>query len=104
MGVLRASRDMLQTVLDALLHDPLARWAVDVTKALGGAQQNPTKKKAAGHAVLDAQRASARVQEKLNGVLANEALAVPAQVQMLIQQATSEETLAQLFPGWAPWV
>lgn len=45
-----------------------------------------------------------RVSAKLRGKdFGSQALDVPAQVQLLIDQATSHENLCQLFGGWCPF-
>lgn len=52
----------------------------------------------------EAERALLRVREKLLGMEEGSILSEAGQVSFLIQQATNEELLAQMYPGWQPWM
>lgn len=52
----------------------------------------------------EAERALLRVREKLLGMEEGSVLSEAGQVSFLIQQATNEELLAQMYPGWQPWM
>ena len=97
---LRGSRKMLNTVIETLLHDPLAKWAVNYKRIL---QQ--TREPGAGEKIsVDAERALLKVNQKLQGFVNGENLSVQAQTQLLISQATSNALLCQMFHGWSAWV
>ena len=50
-----------------------------------------------------AERALIRVQQKLNGIQDGLVMSVPEQVSVLIQQATDQNNLSQVFNGWQPY-
>ncbi|KAF8309257.1 phosphatidylinositol 3-kinase [Clavulina sp. PMI_390] len=130
MTVLRANKESLLAVLEAFVYDPLINWRLlqaDDTRALngqrevavdGGVQsryptQGPNRKAKAdeqqifNEAVHEVQNKKAvsvynRVQNKLTGrdFKEDEVLDVPAQVNKLLEQATSLENLCQCFHGW----
>ena len=97
---LRGARKMVNTVVETLLHDPLAKWSVDYHRIFQKTDRNNSTEKCS----VDAARASLRVNEKLQGITCGETLSVEAQVQLLISQASSETLLCQMFHGWSAWV
>ncbi|CUG86712.1 phosphatidylinositol 3-kinase, putative [Bodo saltans] len=109
LKITREHRDLLSTVLDAFIHDPLAKWAVDTNNngTVANQQQigtNTIRPVKAKQSTADADRALARVREKLQGYEGGEVFSVQGQAQRLIQMATSEENLAAMYEGWAAWV
>lgn len=129
LRVMRHHKDVLLTVIDVLLHDPMFTWALtpeEVLKEQGPRQgdsddifgENETSKsfpESAIDAVVrkvdrkvngsrDAQRALYRVSEKLDGLEGTERLSVEAHVARLIDEARAFHVLSVVFPGWSPWV
>ena len=110
MALARRHKALLSTVIEPYVHDPQARWAVDFASVDaarraaggGGAQSDHTHRQKQHRA--DAERAVARVGDKLSGYEGGEILGVAGQVQKLIQVATSEDVLALMYPGWSPWL
>jgi len=121
LRVLRTDADTILTVIEVLLHDPLARWTRQAkSDDLRGAVASPVPtsglKRAASamslaasgrsetNSNLDAERAVLRVKEKLRGIEHGEFVSVQGQVKRLITEAQNPDNLCQLFPGWMPWV
>lgn len=122
MQVLRANKESLMAVLEAFVYDPLINWrllapkspdatAVDtdippnaldksslVSRVAATAEEKPDLNKRALSVIQ-------RVSAKLTGrdFSPNHTLDVPAQVQRLIEQATSHENLCQCYIGWCPF-
>ena len=114
MLVLRSNKDSVMAMLEAFVHDPLINW-----RLLQKTDTEEVKSKESGaegtsvdpEEVLN-ERAVAvmkRLGDKLTGRDFSpdgesiESDSVPAQVQRLIQQATSHECLCQNYIGWCPF-
>jgi ataxia telangiectasia mutated family protein len=52
----------------------------------------------------DAERALLRLKAKLQGYEYGQALSVEGQVKQLVAEAQDPTRLAEMFPGWAPWL
>uniref|UniRef100_A0AAR2J0R4 non-specific serine/threonine protein kinase n=1 Tax=Pygocentrus nattereri TaxID=42514 RepID=A0AAR2J0R4_PYGNA len=113
MEVMRSSQEVLLTIVEVLLYDPLFDWTMNPLKAFYLQQQqdeqaelnatlNPTSDSQSFNKV--AERVLLRLQEKLKGVEEGAVLSVGGQVNLLIQQAMDSENLSRLFPGWQAWV
>ena len=109
MLVLRSNKDSVMAMLEAFVHDPLINWRL--------LQKTDTEESGAEGTSVDPEevlneRAVAvmkRLGDKLTGRDFSpdgesiESDSVPAQVQRLIQQATSHECLCQNYIGWCPF-
>ncbi|XP_072528166.1 serine-protein kinase ATM-like, partial [Salminus brasiliensis] len=125
MEVMRSSQEVLLTIVEVLLYDPLFDWTMNPLKAFHLQQQqdeqaelnatlNPTPageepeayRKASDSQSFNkvAERVLLRLQEKLKGVEEGAVLSVGGQVNLLIQQAMDPKNLSRLFPGWQAWV
>ncbi|KAM4694360.1 serine/threonine-protein kinase ATR [Discoglossus pictus] len=105
MRLMRDQREPLMSVLKPFLHDPLVEWS---KPARGGskAQANETgevvNEKAKTH-VLD-------IEQRLQGVIKTRnrvkglPLSIEGHVHYLIQEATDENLLCQMYLGWAPYM
>ncbi|KAJ2825259.1 phosphatidylinositol kinase- protein kinase tor1, partial [Coemansia erecta] len=105
MRVLRANRDSLMAVLEAFLFDPLVSddSRNESGRTTSGHNYSEFDVKGAQMGNPKAQAIVKRILDKLVGTdFSNEQLAVPEQVDKLVQQATSTENLAVLFGGWVP--
>ncbi|KAJ2350785.1 phosphatidylinositol kinase- protein kinase tor1 [Coemansia sp. RSA 2618] len=101
MRVLRANRDSLMAVLEAFLFDPLV--SNESGRTTSGHNYSEFDVKGAQMGNPKAQAIVKRILDKLVGTdFSNEQLAVPEQVDKLVQQATSTENLAVLYGGWVP--
>lgn len=91
MQVLRSNRELLMSVLETFLHDPLIEWS----KHQKGAANN-----------LKAKSTLSVIDRKLMGLSSSSKLAinVNGQVQELISHATDAENLAGMYLGWAPFL
>jgi serine/threonine-protein kinase ATR len=131
MAVLRGNKDMLLSVLESFIHDPLVEWAgkqkpapaatgPDVHSTLAGAEKENK----------DGLRMVKRISERLDGFYnigpeamsskpgwkssrANNAghrrfgasaLSIEGQVHRLIKEATNDENLALMYIGWMPFL
>lgn len=129
MTILRENHELITTICDVLVHDPIYNWTVRVKDDRGnrdeGSEENEVNENNAGRRSLIAhdgdsdgggdsdsdknevaENVLARIQAKLHGRedTGGESLNVSRHVRWLIQQAQNEENLAHMFPGWAPWV
>lgn len=133
LQVLRARMDMMLMIMEAFKYDPLYRWApplpadesgeipamsvtpISRSLAVRSRTNAPSAKDHHKHKEDDnggeveeghkeAERALLRVREKLLGMEEGSILSEAGQVSLLIQQATNEELLAQMYPGWQPWM
>jgi len=113
MRVLRENRDVLTSVVEVFLYDPLFRWALSPLKRYaqqrndelddpGVVAEERAEELWTGNA--DATKALLRVREKLKGFEEEEVLTVEAHVHRLICEAVSPDNLAFMYEGWAPWV
>ncbi|XP_073435201.1 serine/threonine-protein kinase ATR isoform X1 [Dendrobates tinctorius] len=105
MRLMRDQRESLMSVLKPFLHDPLVEWSKPVR---GGSkvQANETgevvNEKAKTH-VLD-------IEQRLQGVIKTRnrvkglPLSIEGHVHYLIQEATDENLLSQMYLGWAPYM
>mmetsp|Transcript_26438 Transcript_26438/g.39180 ORF Transcript_26438/g.39180 Transcript_26438/m.39180 type:complete len:225 (-) Transcript_26438:136-810(-) len=120
MGTLRDNRDMLLSVLEPFLKDPVIDWK---------RQRAQQKQGKSGGENVEAKRSIKVTEGRLRGVynLRNPntkkirrtdgysvnhedemahilPLSVEGQVHRMIAEATSSENLVQLYVGWMPWV
>lgn len=129
LRVLRSSIDVIATIVEVLLHDPLHDWMMTSNKAMQVQRddtsiiesemtasvlnastvaellqnEGPSTTTSSAQSSL-AGRALLRVKEKLRGLESGSVLSVEGQVNMLIQQATDEEKLCAMFVGWQPYI
>lgn len=112
MEVMRASRELLVTVVEVLLHDPLSSWTLSPERvaalqadgdALPPQRPSPELPYMQGDNRL-ARRMLLRLEQKLRGLEEGAPLSVAGQVNLLIQQARDPHNLSRLFPGWQPYV
>ena len=115
LAVLRENAEAILTICEVFVHDPLHRWDVNPNKqrrierrgqdeegANGGEDDVSSKNNIQK---LEAERVLSRVRQKLQGIVdEGEPLSVQAQAKRVIQEATDEMNLAQLYYGWASWL
>ncbi|XP_068960779.1 serine/threonine-protein kinase ATR isoform X2 [Petaurus breviceps papuanus] len=105
MRLMRDQREPLMSVLKTFIHDPLVEWSKPV-KGSSKAQFNETgevvNEKAKTH-VLD-------IEQRLQGVIKARnrvtglPLSIEGHVHYLIQEATDENLLCQMYLGWTPYL
>ncbi|KAJ4962511.1 hypothetical protein NE237_022450 [Protea cynaroides] len=97
LSVLRTHREMLMSVLETFIHDPLVEWTKS-HKSSGVEVQNP-----------HAQRAISNIEARLQGVVVGVGaapslpLAVEGQAHRLIAEAVSHKNLGKMYIWWMPW-
>lgn len=106
---MRENKNLLNAVVETFVYDPLACWNIDITlKDTAPADTKKTKAQSqvekSKFAPLKAHAALVRTNDKLTGLENGEVLAVPNQVQMLLQKATDPENLCLMFQGWSAWL
>eukprot|EP00798_Chlamydomonas_sp_ICE-L_P015053 gene15053-21130_t len=119
LGVLRADKDSLLTIIEVVIHDPLYKWALTPIKAQnrqvdggGGPESGAvvsedltpnTGEPSFGNA--DAERAVLRVCQKLEGRESGggDPQGVSGQVSQLLSEAQDADKLCRMFYGWASW-
>ncbi|XP_063067093.1 serine/threonine-protein kinase ATR [Engraulis encrasicolus] len=105
LRLVRDQRESLMSVLKTFLHDPLVEWSKPA-KGLAKIQVNESgeilNEKAKTH-VLD-------IEQRLQGVIKNRnkvmglPLSIEGHVHYLIQEATDENRLCQMYLGWGPYL
>ena len=104
MKLLRTNKTALMTVLETFLYDPLVEWMHSST------QQEPKKSHHDKQRTEELKFTNAHQHLKIiegrlsgfvDGVDAGLEVAVEAQVQQLIEQATSDSNLANMYVGWS---
>ncbi|RXM36849.1 Serine/threonine-protein kinase ATR [Acipenser ruthenus] len=105
MRLMRDQREPLMSVLKTFLHDPLVEWSKPVrgnSKSQVNESGEVVNEKAKTH-VLD-------IEQRLQGVIKNKnkikglPLSIEGHVHYLIQEATDENLLCQMYVGWAPYL
>ncbi|KAI9598166.1 hypothetical protein BDF19DRAFT_420456 [Syncephalis fuscata] len=111
LRVLRENSSDLLAILDVFRYDPLYNWEISPLKAIH-LQEGDTMPMQRGEGTppllpaklntkpvnTEAERALATVQSKLA-----RNVDVSCKVNDLIREATSEENLCRIYPGWQPW-
>ncbi|KYO33910.1 serine/threonine-protein kinase ATR isoform B [Alligator mississippiensis] len=105
MRLMRDQREPLMSVLKTFLHDPLVEWSKPVkgnTKTQVNETGEVVNEKAKTH-VLD-------IEQRLQGVIKTRnrikglPLSIEGHVHYLIQEASDENLLCQMYMGWAPYM
>ncbi|KAM5163022.1 serine/threonine-protein kinase ATR [Mantella aurantiaca] len=105
MRLMRDQREPLMSVLKPFLHDPLVEWSKPArggTKVQANETGEVVNEKAKTH-VLD-------IEQRLQGVIKTRnrikglPLSIEGHVHYLIQEATDENLLSQMYLGWAPYM
>eukprot|EP01064_Diplonema_japonicum_P024245 TRINITY_DN3476_c2_g1_i2.p1 TRINITY_DN3476_c2_g1~~TRINITY_DN3476_c2_g1_i2.p1 ORF type:complete len:2821 (+),score=710.18 TRINITY_DN3476_c2_g1_i2:67-8529(+) len=113
LSVLRDSKQLLQTITEVFIHDPLYNYSLDPSKMMHKQSEYSSAKKIGGKTPEtdagqkrnpDAELALMRVTEKLDGYEDGEYLSVAGQTNKLIKNASSLDTLAEMYVGWAAWM
>lgn len=96
MGIMRRNSDALLGVLETFLHDPLADWGRSDTRGANGTIV----------ASKEAWQTRAAVKAKLTGMVDSSGLplSIQGQVQRLIHEATSMDSLSKMYLWWSGWV
>uniref|UniRef100_A0AAY4APV8 Serine/threonine-protein kinase ATR n=1 Tax=Denticeps clupeoides TaxID=299321 RepID=A0AAY4APV8_9TELE len=105
LRLMRDQREPLMSVLKTFLHDPLVEWSKPVKgpmKTQANESGEIVNEKAKTH-VLD-------IEQRLQGVIKNRnkvmglPLSIEGHVHYLIQEATDENLLCQMYLGWGPYL
>lgn len=128
LSVMRRNKDVLLTVVEVLLHDPMFNWALTPEEVLREQRSRDGSDRdifesdlsrsldeSAADAVVrevnkdingssEAHRALNRISEKLDGLEGTERLSVEAHVARLVDEAQAFHVIASVYPGWAPWL
>lgn len=125
MSVLRERHGFVLMIMDVFRHDPLYRWTKthpairpDEWQAYfniimdndslddgdGGFKSSENNGEILGGGNKEADRVLFRVKEKLLGIEEGTPLSAKGQVSYLINMATDERLLSQMYPGWQPWM
>jgi serine/threonine-protein kinase ATR len=97
MAVLQRNKELLMSVLETFLHDPLCEWSRNKARKLlpDGSGCNPL-----------AVKSLTTIERKLQGYVHATRLpmSTSGQVEYLIQQATDPENLSRMYIGWASFL
>eukprot|EP00958_Prasinococcus_capsulatus_P010130 scaffold990_cov393-Prasinococcus_capsulatus_cf.AAC.30 len=102
MDVLRRNREMLMSVLESFIHDPLLEWKGSGERGESG-QRLPAGQPEARTIMSNI---DGRLRGSLVGVgaLPSLPLSVEGQVQRLIEEASSYANLGRMYRWWMPWM
>ena len=107
MGIMRDEREALMSVLKPFIHDPLVEWS----RGDKGAKAVENSAKTTGE--INNEKAQSHVRDikhRLEGIIVSKArgfnipLSVGGQVNCLIEDATNEKLLCQMYIGWAAYL
>lgn len=108
LTVLRDQRQIIITLLQVLLYDPLFTWAITPAKAYsfqtGNAAISSEDMEVHGKTNKTAERALLRIEQKLQGIEEGLVFSIPGQVEQLIQQARDPSNLSRLYCGWQAYL
>ncbi|XP_029040439.2 serine-protein kinase ATM [Osmia bicornis bicornis] len=108
LTVLRDQRQIIITLLQVLLYDPLFKWTITPAKAHGiqsGTSSTLIEINQYSSGInKTAERSLLRIEQKLQGTEEGLASSVSGQVERLIQQARDPINLCRLFCGWQPYL
>ncbi|XP_076813089.1 serine/threonine-protein kinase ATR-like isoform X2 [Clavelina lepadiformis] len=99
MNVLREQREPLMSVLKTFIYDPLVEWSKRTRGASGSGSKEILTEKALN--------CVNNIDKRLRGIVAKNKglpLSIEGHVHYLIQEATNEEHLCQMYIGWAPFM
>ena len=103
LRILRENKDTLMSVLETLVHDPLAEWQKDSRSSRGRGNRSAERTKEGG--ALHARTIVRKVADVLEGQAESVLpLSVEGQVQSLIAKATAPSNLGAMFIGWASFM
>ncbi|KAK1226693.1 hypothetical protein PQX77_010337 [Marasmius sp. AFHP31] len=104
LQILRDNRDLLMSVLDAFIHDPLVDFEEEKRKQQNKLKANADLKKLARDALNP-------IEKKLKGLAStvskekhayDREVSTSNMVQMLIQESMDNRNLSKMYVGWAP--
>ncbi|XP_072111125.1 serine/threonine-protein kinase ATR isoform X1 [Mobula birostris] len=105
LRLMRDQREPLMSVLKTFLHDPLVEWSKPV-KGNTRVQPNET-----GEVINEKAKTHVQdIEKRLHGVIKTRnkvkglPLSIEGHVHYLIQEATNEKLLCQMYLGWAPYM
>ncbi|XP_015186804.1 PREDICTED: serine-protein kinase ATM isoform X1 [Polistes dominula] len=108
LTVLRDQRQIIITLLQVLLYDPLFIWAMTPAKAYtiqtGKTPISSQDEEAYSEINKTAERVLLRIEQKLQGIEEGLVFSIPGQVEQLIQQARDPSNLCRLFSGWQAYL
>ena len=96
MQLVSEKRELILTILEVFLHDPLNGWVVRNRSDNGIVDGTNT----------NAEQVLFRIENKLLGRddQNTESISIEKQVDVLIKKATNENNLALMFHGWGAWL
>ncbi|XP_024884976.1 serine-protein kinase ATM [Temnothorax curvispinosus] len=109
MTMLRDQRQIIITLLQVLLYDPLFTWAITPEKAckmqsdvVRGLSENSGRAPVETNKI--AKRALLRLEQKLRGTEDGLVSSVSGQVERLLQEARDPANLCRVYCGWQPYL
>ncbi|XP_076247506.1 serine/threonine-protein kinase tefu [Calliopsis andreniformis] len=108
LAVLRDQRQIIITLLQVLLYDPLFTWTITPAKAhdiqSGSSSRLAEINQCSTVTNKSAERALLRIEQKLQGTEEGVSSSVSGQIERLIQQARDPTNLCRLYCGWQPYL
>ncbi|OAD57559.1 Serine-protein kinase ATM [Eufriesea mexicana] len=100
LTILRDQRQIIITLLQVLLYDPLFKWTITPAKA-HDIQSGTSTRSVENN---QTEKALLRIEQKLQGTEEGLASSISGQVEGLIQQARDPINLCRLYHGWQPYL
>ncbi|XP_078038484.1 serine/threonine-protein kinase tefu [Augochlora pura] len=108
LTVLRDQRQIIITLLQVLLYDPLFTWTITPAKARNIQSDSSSKQVEINQSSTGtnktAERALLRIEQKLQGTEEGLPSSVSGQVERLMQQARDPINLSRIYSGWQPYL
>ncbi|XP_017880998.1 serine-protein kinase ATM [Ceratina calcarata] len=108
LTVLRDQKQIIITLLQVLLYDPLFKWTITPAKAHDIQSERSSRSvennQYSTETNKSAERALLRIEQKLQGTEEGLVTSVSGQVERLIQEARDPMNLCRVFCGWQPYL
>ena len=97
LRLLRRHKDLIVTILEVFLHDPLNQWKTPTGRSENEVVDNVN---------TSAEQVLFRIENKIMGrdMQNTESFSVEKQVDVLLKAAMNEDNLAMMFHGWSAWL
>lgn len=97
LRLLRRHKDLIVTILEVFLHDPLNQWKTPTGRSENEVVDNVN---------TSAEQVLFRIENKIMGrdMQNTESISVEKQVDVLLKAAMNEDNLAMMFHGWSAWL
>jgi len=104
LAVMRRQKDVLMSVLRPFVFDPLVEWVTSRDRQSSKGEEPSKPGLEALKNIEDRLTGNVGNDKKKQKVMVQHPLSVAGQVAHVIEEATSEDNLAEMYWGWAPYL